>query len=362
VKGLKDKKDTRFDGVKEFVKKNGYDIEIEIINTPMFANGINATRVRNFIVNGEIDNFFNSLPEHLTMKEKNLIWKIVNSKAIVENKNIILKESKNMIERKKIIEELKLRDYIGKIVEETCDILIMQKKQMILEEKQLRNEIRKILNEIKDEETPESSTGINVLKDLLKKIIPILETDYKSLTTSKEQRVSFRSHIIRATKTTIEFNDQTNVDKEVQDEKNIENIDEQEKIHINIKDDDNFGDKESEINEKDKSEKFIDITKQEKGDDDFFTIEGEDQTGRNVALKSYEKIEKNISDAFNLLSDEEDKSLFTDYLLTNLKMYFDKFEQELSAVVTEPTTLTYEKEKEQNKEEERETQEQSIEL
>ena len=31
--------------------------------------------------------------------------------------------------------------------------------------------------------TPNKSTGINVLEELLKKIVPVLETDFKSLTT-----------------------------------------------------------------------------------------------------------------------------------------------------------------------------------
>jgi hypothetical protein len=44
----------------------------------------------------------------------------------------------------------------------------------------------------------QASTGLNVLGDLLKKIIPVIETDYKLLTTSKEQRMSYRAHTIRA--------------------------------------------------------------------------------------------------------------------------------------------------------------------
>ena len=44
---------------------------------------------------------------------------------------------------------------------------------------------------------PHQSTGINVLEDLLKKIIPQIEDDYK-MTTSEEQRESYRAHIIDA--------------------------------------------------------------------------------------------------------------------------------------------------------------------
>ena len=38
-------------------------------------------------------------------------------------------------------------------------------------------------------------------------------------------------------------------------------------------------------------------------------------------------------------------NMFYDYLLTNLKLYFDKFEDELKANLPEPTTPEYEKAK-----------------
>ena len=44
---------------------------------------------------------------------------------------------------------------------------------------------------------PHQSTGINLLEDLLKKIIPQIEDDY-NFTTSEEQRESYRAHIIQA--------------------------------------------------------------------------------------------------------------------------------------------------------------------
>ena len=45
-----------------------------------------------------------------------------------------------------------------------------------------------------------------------------------------------------------------------------------------------------------------------------------------------------------ILADEKDQKLFTDYLITNIKLYFDKWEKELGNVV-EPTTDEYEAEK-----------------
>ena len=50
---------------------------------------------------------------------------------------------------------------------------------------------------------PNKSTGINVLEQLLKKIVPVLEDDYKSLTTNSDQRKSFRSHILNAVVNTL---------------------------------------------------------------------------------------------------------------------------------------------------------------
>jgi hypothetical protein len=55
-------------------------------------------------------------------------------------------------------------------------------------------------------------------------------------------------------------------------------------------------------------------------------------------------MEKNIVDTYGILHDEKDEKLFKDYLVTNLKLYFDKYEKELGPVA-EPTTPEYEAEK-----------------
>jgi len=80
----------------------------------------------------------------------------------------------------------------------------------------------------------------------------------------------------------------------------------------------------------------------EKDPKEEFGIPGEDETGRNVAYSSYNKVEKNILDSYDVLSNEEDRETFYDYLITNLKLYFDKFEDELQTSVEEPTTPEYE--------------------
>ena len=70
-----------------------------------------------------------------------------------------------------------------------------------------------------------------------------------------------------------------------------------------------------------------------------------------MAAQSFDAIEKQTLETYNTLSDEEDQKTFNDYLITNLKLYFDKWEKELSDVV-EPTTDEYETEKEEGESEE----------
>tara|TARA_Y100000593_G_C4289824_1_gene327646 strand:+ start:154 stop:951 length:798 start_codon:yes stop_codon:yes gene_type:complete len=229
-------------------------------------------------------------------------------------------------------------------------------RHLIREVKQKRlsdeNKLRKIIREFMDIEsvaklnekqtpdvdpTPNKSTGINVLEDLLKKIIPVLETDYKSLTTSTDQRESFRAHIVNAVENSLtpaKVNNQAG-EGEAQLDEDLE-----EEIEINV------GDAAQD------DEKFIDIrTDAEKAadeedeevdpKDDFGDGVGGDETGRNMAYQSFKKIESSVIDAYELLANPEDQELFFDYLTANLKLYFKKFEEELAPSVEEPTNQAY---------------------
>ncbi len=68
----------------------------------------------------------------------------------------------------------------------------------------------------------------------------------------------------------------------------------------------------------------------------------QDTTGRNAAASTYNVIETSIVSYFSQLSNEDDQEIFIDWLITNLKMYFDKWEKELSGKVQEPTNTEYE--------------------
>ena len=101
----------------------------------------------------------------------------------------------------------------------------------------MKIELQNMLNEadVPDvDPTPNKSTGINVLEQLLKKIIPVLQTDYKSLTTDENQRSSFRAHIVNAIINTLT---PAKVNNEAGDEEAEELAEE---VDISIGDDDKF--------------------------------------------------------------------------------------------------------------------------
>ncbi len=206
------------------------------------------------------------------------------------------------------------------------------------EEQQLRSIIREFLShELKEAKTPDNdpaphkSTGINVLEDLLKKIIPQVEDDYKLLTTSEEQRESYRAHIIDAVVKTLT---PVGLNNDALGDEPEDSLDED--IDIDISDDDGEDDMFIDINPEKPEE-------EEKEEDprDSFGIEGKDTTGRNMAYTTFKKIESQIIDAYDMLSNPEDQEVFFDYLIANLKLYFDKFETEIQPSVEEPTNQAY---------------------
>jgi len=209
---------------------------------------------------------------------------------------------------------------------------------------------------------PNKSTGINVLEDLLKKIVPVLEIDYKSLTTNAEQRQSFRAHVINAivsTLTPVEANNvageqeaelnefdhsESSYKSKVGSEYSKDSIEEEVEIAIG---DESGGDEDKFIDIRTDSERKSEEEGEETDPRDEFGLDGQDETGRNMAYASFKKIETSVIDSYELLSNPEDQELFYDYLIANAKLYFDKFEGELSPEVEEPTNQAYDMAKDQ---------------
>lgn len=262
----------------------------------------------------------------LTEKLKNLKSEDLNGK---DGDNY---STMTTINRDKLIAEELIRTHVRKRIEDNLS-------KRFAAENIIRTKIRSLLEaEVASDAAPSKSTGINVLAALLEKIIPVIEDDYKMLTSSDAQRESFRNHIIQAIKNSLKPVDaaeggslpesfEFTIDKESLLAEKI-------KIDLDGKDND----------EESVEGEFIDIEKSVEGDE-FVSIDDQNETGRNFAAASFKKVEKQIVDSYLMLADEEDKDVFYEYLVTNMLLYFDKFEDEIAETLPDQTSPEYEKEK-----------------
>jgi hypothetical protein len=238
-----------------------------------------------------------------------------------------------------------LREHIRKKI---STIRLQQERQ----EQKLREVIRKILKEgdVSDVH-PHRSTAINILEDVLKKAIPTLRTDYKRLTTEKSQRVSFRAHILKAIKDALApslmnwqylsgqegmgglLSEPSPENIKKSDLKMVAEEELEEDIDIDV----------DEPDQPDDDKKLPVEDDDEPSPEEQFGsgLEDMDETGRNMAYTSFRKVSQYILDAYDTLANANDKEVFVDYLLTNIKLYFDKFETELQKSVDEPTSPDY---------------------
>ena len=231
-----------------------------------------------------------------------------------------------MIDRQEFADELVLRESIRKVVKLVLEKRNREQKEQLLEEQRLRGIIRRLIlvegSGVSDD-IPHQSTGINVLRDLLKKLVPQMEIHYKQLTTNQEQRASFRAHVLNALKNILAPSQA------------IAAINEQDEIEVSFdeeSDTPNLGD-----------EAFIDLDDEEMPEEeDTFGIPGEETTGRNKAEQFMNKIEGQVQSEYESLGSDQDREQFYDYLLTNVKLHMDTFEDDLAADLEEPTTPEYE--------------------
>ena len=239
-----------------------------------------------------------------------------------------------MIDRDEFLKELKEEQRFRKVIRGLLENYLSEKKEKTaLEENRLRGVIRSLIKEVSGtadvpDSQPQRATGINVLEDTLKVIIPIIEDAYKGLTTSKSQRESFRAHVLNAVENSLAPVDITAGAAESQEENELE-----EDIALDI----------------DVEDKFIPVRDQdmtpepeeEEEPKSFQDLEGMNITGRNFASTTFNKVENQILDAYESLADEKDRNLFKEYMLTNLKLYFDRFEEELQPTLPEPESPDY---------------------
>jgi len=242
------------------------------------------------------------------------------------------------------------------------------------------------LFEAKDMANPHPNTGINKLRDAIRKAKPSIKAKYQQLTTDGEQRESFTNHFLTAMVRLFDELDALNAqgreaedvageldavdagdsdlqappDDTTSDEMgndieagldDLENLQESlieailNEVEIEI-DDDETGDVVSdEFDEEDEKEKIKNKTQAEKdfekkSDDnekrkDFGAgVEG-DSTGRNQAFDAFNLVQTYFSDAYLDLNNPDDIEMFKKWGLYNIKLLLDKYEEQLN---TNPDT------------------------
>jgi hypothetical protein len=235
-----------------------------------------------------------------------------------------------MINRTELAEELMLRETVRGAIK---TVVKQRQEKKMLEQKEedvLRDIIRSMLPEGQSAVAAvakHGNTGINALEDLLKNtnVLSVLETGYKSLTTDLQQRESYKNHILNAIKMSLapeESRKEAGEDVEI-----AEGIDEEVDIEIgdSPEDDPDFID----INDEEVEEVEVDEKEE-------FGLDGEDKTGRNRAFTDFQDIEKVILTTFDDLDNAEDVTMFEEYLLKNISLYFEKYEGELQTDVAPP--------------------------
>jgi len=230
-----------------------------------------------------------------------------------------------MKNRKEIIEERLLRDNIRKIIKKN---LANMKKEDSLQEQKLRNSIRNIILEkvAVPDKVPHPITGINVLEDLLKKVVPVILSDYSRMTTNPEQKRDYRVYLYNGLKNLLRTG-------KIGKGSSKKKLDEQD-ISVKLPEPDpndmidiGLGGPEE---EEDESTKLV-----TQGLEDSEL----DKTGRNISSDTMSKISTAIIDSYDLLD-----SPFEKYLLTNVLLHLDKKDDEVGgpgAGLEDPTTPEY---------------------
>lgn len=255
-----------------------------------------------------------------------------------------------MKDRNDFIAEQLLRENIRKVL---TTAKTKKARKALNEEAELRGVIRKLLKEkvAVGDEVPHQKTGINKLRDTLKKIVPQIRDDYLNLTTAESQRKSYIAHLVNGIDNLLAPIN-TNIDApEPSDKQDLE-----EEIEIDVGgekeetagDDENFIDIGDDIlpsGEEEEDEEAIEVSDEEELVTRGLETDENDETGRNAAIETFKQIQAAIVTDFSVLANDEDREIYHDYLKTNILLWRDRFEEVLSKNLPEPTTPEYEQEK-----------------
>ena len=272
----------------------------------------------------------------------------------ITNQGSHKKEKKDMrIEDDQLTEKL-MREYIrNKIRSKIQEEVRIEEEQ----ELKLRLVIREIIKEAKENANPHPNTGINKLRDSFRKAKATIKSKFQQLTTDPEQRATFRSHLLNAFEKLFQELDGLNAKGLPEEEPQGDEMDLQappgdvegdepaddvesqidailKEVKIDLGDDVEIADTEGD----DQTKK--DFAKKEKENEEKANLNPEiekgDTTGRNQAFDTFRLVQSYFSDAYLDLDNEDDKKMFKDWCLYNMKLLLDNYEAQLAAAPEEP--------------------------
>ena len=281
----------------------------------------------------------------------------------------------------KLLREFVKKTFVAKMFRE--------EKEKFLQEQKVRSWVRTLISETQEETTntvifeakeqtnPHPNTGINKLRDSIRKAKPSIKTKFQQLTSSVEQRDSFVNHLLAAfvrlfdqldalSASTDELEmdaevgsldpgespqpelsappEGTDIESELEDELDVQLENVLREIDIDLEDaDDNDVVSDELETEKEQNKQLSqvekDVEKKKSKDSERVEfgsgLEG-DSTGRNQAFDAFNLVQSYFSDNYLDLDSTEDQSMFKKWGLYNLKLLLTSYEEELNPGLETP--------------------------
>ena len=239
---------------------------------------------------------------------------------------------------KQILAEKVYRSQIRKKLDEFKVLQENKMKKQTILEKLYRAKIRKDmasfvrLVEGKKSTYVHKTTGMNALEDLFSNtnLLSVLESDYKILTTSYEQRRDYKERIMELV---LDLFTQDSINKNKDAEaisESLQRLFEEEEPDIQITVDDEDPPEDKIVGPKrDEMEKEKEQAREDSENADAIDLK-QDATGVRRADLAFKKIENSIQTAYDTLGNPADQAEFKRFLIANLNMYFKQFEKALS--------------------------------
>ena len=270
-------------------------------------------------------------------------------------------------------DEKLLREFVRKTFVKQ---MLQEQKKKFLQEQQVRTFVRSLINEVTEENNntvifeakemanPHPNTGINKLRDSIRKAKPSVKTKFQQLTSSAEQRESFSNHLLAAFVRLFDQLDALSANQEadagLEDTsaelaslaepetdiaappedalQDIEDDIEDEADQNDVVSDDLADEKETEA-DKSKTQAQKDFEKKQTQDaerEEFGAGMEGDSTGRNQAFDAFNLVQSYFSDNYLDLDSTEDREMFKKWGLYNLKLLLDSYEEELAPQLSAP--------------------------